>query len=586
MPLHRHVIIGLFLANILVGNISLAQQSVKLDIRLKDRPQTFLSKLNYSQDISDSLLAIDELNGVLSQLHSEGYLLAKWDNLQYTENILYTDLLVGPEFEWLNLSSGDLNDEFWKRIGFNSKSFKNQKFQIQDLAKLESKVLRYAENHGFPFASIRLDSLQLMNKQISASLKIELGPLITFDSLRVEEPQIIKPSFASSYLGIALGDFYDQRKVDGLVRRINKLNYLKVAAPPEISFQNEEATVSIELEKRPVNTIDGIIGFLPNNSNDNGLLITGEFDLELYNPFSSDKHIGIHWRRLREETQRLALEYDHPHILGSAISLETSFNFLKQDSTFNRRDFGIDFNINLGLNASLGVVSQFINTDLIATSQYDNNTQLPNILDFQYRRYGLKFSFNSLDDNILPSRGLNLELSGTVGNKIIQPNSGISNELYQNVDLKSIQYQYDLQAEQYWSIGKKAVLLTGLNVGWLNNPNLFQNDAYRIGGLKSIRGFNEATFFATSFLYSNIESRFFLDDVSYLLLFTDLGFVNERFVGQENQDTNYLMGFGTGISFATNSGVYNFGYALGTSNSIGPVNFNQSKIHFGFSTRF
>lgn len=266
--------------------------------------------------------------------------------------------------------------------------------------------------------------------------------------------------------------------------------------------------------------------------------------------------------------------------------METSFNFLKQDSTFNRRDFGIDFNINLGLNASLGVVSQFINTDLIATSQYDNNTQLPNILDFQYRRYGLKFSFNSLDDNILPSRGLNLELSGTVGNKIIQPNSGISNELYQNVDLKSIQYQYDLQAEQYWSIGKKAVLLTGLNVGWLNNPNLFQNDAYRIGGLKSIRGFNEATFFATSFLYSNIESRFFLDDVSYLLLFTDLGFVNERFVGQENQDTNYLMGFGTCISFATNSGVFNFVYALGTSNSIGPVNFNQSKIHFGFSTRF
>lgn len=129
-------------------------------------------------------------------------------------------------------------------------------------------------------------------------------------------------------------------------------------------------------------------------------------------------------------------------------------------------------------------------------------------------------------------------------------------------------------------------MYTSLHGGLLSSDNLFQNDAYRIGGLRSIRGFDEASYFATTFVYSNLESRFYLDETSYLLLFTDLGYIEERFVRQENKRADLALGLGTGISFATNTGIFNFVYALGTSNSTGAINFNQSKIHFGFTTRF
>ena len=387
-------------------------------------------------------------------------------------------------------------------------------------------------------------------------------------------------------MGIRLGNRYDQRLVDAVVPKLRKLPYLKLSKPPILTFQNSEAKVLLEVEKRRVNSIDGIIGFLPNSSRDRGLLLTGQFDLELFNPFTSGKHIGIHWRRLREETQTLELQYDHPNLFGSAISLESDFNFLKQDSTFNRRVLGFDLSIDLGMNSSFGLITSFTNTDLIATSQFQNSNLLPDILDFKLTRYGLRYGLNTLDDVVLPRTGQRIELIASVGNKVIKENAELSNELYSNLDMKTLQYQYDLDIEQYLVLGSKTTFFSSLHLGWLSSPNLFQNDVYRIGGLKSIRGFNEASFFATRFAYTNLESRFYLDESSYLLLFSDFGYIEERFVRQENEDANWALGFGTGISFATNTGIFNFVYALGTSNSTGAINFSQSKIHFGFTTRF
>ncbi|HEY9117017.1 MAG TPA: BamA/TamA family outer membrane protein, partial [Roseivirga sp.] len=134
--------------------------------------------------------------------------------------------------------------------------------------------------------------------------------------------------------------------------------------------------------------------------------------------------------------------------------------------------------------------------------------------------------------------------------------------------------------------GARTTFFLELQGGLISGENLFQNDAFRIGGLNSLRGFNESYFFTTGFLFANFESRFYLDETSYLLLFTDIGYVESDFVNQISKSFEWPLGVGTGISFATNTGIFNFVYALGTSKSTGAINFNQSKIHFGFTTRF
>lgn len=586
MPLHRLALLALFLSLFLGGKVSQAQQLLNLEVVSIDNSDQILRSYKYTRRVADSLSGISVGQNLVSGLHREGFLLAELNKAQLENSEMKLYILVGPQFEWINLRAGNLDDELWRRLNFKQSNFSSKPFRITEIEKLEANVLKFAERNGYPFASIKFDSLQIEGDGFSAALNVDFGPPITFDSVQVVQSNVLKSKFAEAYLGIELGKTYDQRLVDAIVPKLRKLPYLRLSKSPLLTFQNSEGRVVLEVEKRKVNTIDGIIGLLPNSGRESGLLLTGQFDLELYNPFASGKHIGIHWRRLREETQTLALEYDHPNLFGSSLSLQSDFNFLKQDSTFNRRILGFDLNLNLGASSNLGLITKFTATDLIATSQYQGSNELPDILDFRLTRYGLRYSFNNLDDVILPKSGLLFELAGSVGNKTIRPNAELPNELYAQVDMQTLQYQYDLGFDYYFPLSSKTTMYTSLHGGLLSSDNLFQNDAYRIGGLRSIRGFDEASYFATTFVYSNLESRFYLDETSYLLLFTDLGYIEERFVRQENKRADLALGLGTGISFATNTGIFNFVYALGTSNSTGAINFNQSKIHFGFTTRF
>lgn len=586
MPLHRLALLALFLSLFLGGKVSQAQQLLNLEVVSIDNSDQILRSYKFTRRVADSLSGISVGQNLVSGLHREGFLLAELNKAQLENSEMKLYILVGPQFEWINLRAGNLDDELWRRLNFKQSNFSSKPFRITEIEKLEANVLKFAERNGYPFASIKFDSLQIEGDGFSAALNVDFGPPITFDSVQVVQSNVLKSKFAEAYLGIELGKTYDQRLVDAIVPKLRKLPYLRLSKSPLLTFQNSEGRVVLEVEKRKVNTIDGIIGLLPNSGRESGLLLTGQFDLELYNPFASGKHIGIHWRRLREETQTLALEYDHPNLFGSSLSLQSDFNFLKQDSTFNRRILGFDLNLNLGASSNLGLITKFTATDLIATSQYQGSTELPDILDFRLTRYGLRYSFNNLDDVILPKSGLLFKLAGSVGNKTIRPNAELPNELYAQVDMQTLQYQYDLGFDYYFPLSSKTTMYTSLHGGLLSSDNLFQNDAYRIGGLRSIRGFDEASYFATTFVYSNLESRFYLDETSYLLLFTDLGYIEERFVRQENKRADLALGLGTGISFATNTGIFNFVYALGTSNSTGAINFNQSKIHFGFTTRF
>ena len=125
-----------------------------------------------------------------------------------------------------------------------------------------------------------------------------------------------------------------------------------------------------------------------------------------------------------------------------------------------------------------------------------------------------------------------------------------------------------------------------LKAGRTFNDQLFRNDGYRLGGLNSIRGYGENLFFASQFVYINSEARYFLDEVSFLTLFVDAGHIRRQFDVLVSDENFLPVGFGAGINFSTNAGIFNFVYALGVQEGGEGVNFNQSMIHFGYVSRF
>ncbi|MFY0591475.1 ShlB/FhaC/HecB family hemolysin secretion/activation protein [Roseivirga sp.] len=580
---------GLFLfliVNLFWVHETHAQKSISLTIESSEESKSVISKYRYERKAVDSLAAIQTAQSLINQLHNDGYLLATITEIDLVENQMRIAVAPGSPFQWLILSADNIEKGIIRKTSYREKRFKNSRVDYNQIARIENGILSYAEENGYPFAAVSYDSLKIVENQLSASLKLELGPLIKFDSVEVLGEQVLKSRFVTSYLGISLGAEYNQNIIDGVVQKLSRLPYLRLVKSPSLTFQNSEAKVTLSLEKRPINTIDGIIGFLPNTSRDNGLLITGQFDLELYNPFATGKKIGLHWRRLSEETQSLRMNYFHPNALRSPLSVDVDFEFLKQDTTFTRRDFQVDFSYDLSIHGKLSFFTNFRATDLLATSQFENANSLPDIVDFSLGRYGLSFGLDYLDDVFLPKNGFKLELSASVGNKTIRQNADLPTELYRGVDLKTLQYQYDLSADHYLAFNPKHIFYSSLQAGVLSNDRLFRNDAYRLGGLNTIRGFSENFFFATSFAFSTLESRVFFDETSYLSLFSDFGYIKGDFEEVGLSGEEFILGIGAGINFSTGNGIFNFVYALGTSESTGGLNFNQSKIHFGYTTRF
>jgi hemolysin activation/secretion protein len=136
--------------------------------------------------------------------------------------------------------------------------------------------------------------------------------------------------------------------------------------------------------------------------------------------------------------------------------------------------------------------------------------------------------------------------------------------------------------EKHFYLSPRWGIFTRLAGGTVENKNLLLNDLFRIGGLQSIRGFNENFFFADKFLYLNFEPRFYFDTYSYFMIFADMGRL-ENSVQNFGKDNTFSAGMG--FSLETGNGVFNFIYGLGRSNAQ-DFSLNLSKIHFGYTGRF
>lgn len=171
-----------------------------------------------------------------------------------------------------------------------------------------------------------------------------------------------------------------------------------------------------------------------------------------------------------------------------------------------------------------------------------------------------------------------------VGNKRILPNTGVPDELYEEVDSETLQFYVKGSFEYYAMLWSRLGLMTSLNVGELSNKRLLRNDLYRLGGLRSIRGFNENFFFTNRYVYTNFEPRYYFGGDSYFLVFLDMGRL-ENSLMEKSGGIDYPLSFGAGISLETQSGVFNFIYGVGKSNHQ-EMGVNFSKIHFGYTGRF
>ena len=84
-------------------------------------------------------------------------------------------------------------------------------------------------------------------------------------------------------------------------------------------------------------------------------------------------------------------------------------------------------------------------------------------------------------------------------------------------------------AAHYIPLGKSSTLKTAAHFGWYQSPQTFQNELFRIGGYKLLRGFDEESIYANQYAVFTAEYRYLVGINSYFFGFSDVGFTKTKF---------------------------------------------------------
>jgi hypothetical protein len=567
-----------------------SQKIYRLNIVVKDEQKTILKKYPYKKEFKDTLSRKQELNNLIYTLWKDGYLSASIDSIVKKDSIEITSYLnTGKKYLWVKLKKGNVEDDILQEGSYKEKTFSEKPIDYRDVSKLNERIIKYCENNGYPFASLKLNSMSFSDSSITASLNISKNTKITIDSVVMRGKVKLAKTYLYNYLGIKPGDLYNESRVSDISRKIKELQFIKEIRPFNIIFNNNKAKIVIYAEKKKSSQIDGILGVAPNNqttgiaAGTGKLMVTGQATLNLVNSFYRGEMINIDWQKLQPRTQELKTNFVYPYLFKTPFGVDATFNLYKDDTLYLNleKDIGIRY-IFTGNNYIKAFLENH-STSLISTSQYKYATELPVYSDMNSNMYGLEYRLQKLDYLYNPRKGFDILVSASVGTKKIKKNIAINDALYNNIKLNSTQYKYTTALTYFIPLFTKTAIKLGFNAAALQSENMFSNELFRIGGLKTLRGFDEESIYASSYEIANIEYHYIFEQNSYLFVFWNGAYYESRTVNKFVHDTPY--GFGIGVSFETKAGIFSLSYALGKQFS-NPIYFKQAKISFGIVNYF
>ena len=530
------------------------------------------AKAEYFKDSVSARLAADSIRRAFQGF---GFLESAVEKSNSGDSLVSYNIQEGPLYFWSEIDIREIPETFLKSLGTPSKEYLAPYLWMDE-------VLRLSEDQGFPFAMARLDSIQVNNGRLQGKVRYDSGPLIVWDSVSLPENSKTKVVYLQLVSGLETGKPFSQKQLEKANQKLRRSSYFSLNGAPELSFQNKSAIAYFPIKERRVNVFDGVIGFLPNENEAGKLLVTGQVDLQLYHLGGKGRDIALQWQRLNLQSQSLELGYREAFIFRSKLDFGTQFSLLKQDSSFVNREFEVDFGYQISDSGYLRFFSNRKAGDLLNSNFERGSNTLPASIDYRWTQYGLKGEWDFRDDVIFPRRGAFIRANFSVGNKRILENTGIPEEVYEGIAESSLQLQGGLEGEKHWFINPIWGMWAKGAAGFLQNDNLFLNEYFRLGGLKTIRGFNEKFFFASNYAYLSVEQRLFFGENTYLMAFADFG-VLENDYNSPKKDKPFS--FGTGINLDTGGGLFSFVFALGRSN-VQPLSFEYARVHFGYLARF
>ena len=565
-----------------LNNRVYTQDQIKLTVSSSDQNPLPL-KFNQTKEILSEFEIHLALKEYLKSLHEDGYLSASVDSISGDSLFKHAYIYSGTKYQWVKLHTDSIDEEIISRTGFRDKQFSNKPLSIKQISTFFDNTLTYLENTGYPFAQMHLEHIQVDSNKVEATVTLQKNQFYKIDSITIlGENTRLNRHYIENIIRIKSNYLYDERVIKDIGKRIQEDPFMDELRPYEVIFTETSCNIVLILKPKKANLFDGIIGVQPQDNN-KGVIFTGDIKISLGNIVGQGERLKMRWQQLRDQTQQIDASISVPFLFRTPIGFGYDLNIYRRDTTFNNVHhlFNVPFRMSNGTEF-YGFYDNF-KTTLISTIEYENSTEIPPFNDAENKLYGIGFKASFVQNKFNPYQGGIFEINGGAGTNQILRNSALEMVNYDSVNLESSLLQGHLKLSYFQPITKQTTLLFRANSSFKQTKNLVENQSYRIGGLLSLRGFDEQSIFASSYAIGTIEYRLLFDKNSRISVFYDWAWYELSSITGFITDTP--QSFGAGITFGTNAGMFSLNYAIGSQFG-NPFNFRTGKIHFGFVNLF
>ncbi len=434
------------------------------------------------------------------------------------------------------------------------------------------KNLQAWQDNGYPFAIFTFDSIRYAGREGSISGQISPGPEIRNGPVVLHGDSVISPLLISRWLGFRQDDAFSCTVAERAPGILKNIPFAEEWNPPELEWFGNQAVLHVYLRKSSSNTLNGVLGLMPGQTAGNKLLLTGNLEAGFTNLFNRGLGFSLRWTRFAEASQTAFLEAELPVLGYSGIGIKGQFELFRQDSLYFRQRALAEMGFGLsGLwKLKLGIQSFSSSQNKVQNQISSSMTQSVNSLLFGAEMESGK------PGRIDPSRtAFSFRFLPGLKQK---KDAGISTR-YSQFELLS------RGTGPLWKTGRRFWLRGSAEACILSSAGLSLADQFRIGGLRSLRGFNENQFFTSAHILTSVQPQWLLDEGFLLTGFCEGILFQEGLDGFKWQSYRYALGFGIGAEFEAGPNLIQISIANGIMKGLSPE-LSSSKIHFGYVARF
>lgn len=521
-----------------------------------------LNTIPHTKSFTESALLYNEIDSITNQLITEGYFDIK-KTVQQSNNIYTAILSLNTRYDSLTLdiSKHPILKTYIKETAY---TIDNDILIIETaFAKaLLEQLTTIAANNGDPFASFQITELTKTNNIINGRLEVTSNKQRKITDVIYKGYPNYPITFLNSITKKVLNKTYNQEKLNTINDELRSLRFISTTKKAQALFKKDSTTVFYYIKKIDQNQFDGFIGFRSNE--DNTLRLDGYLDLQLINNFNYGEELSFNYKSDGEDQSQLKIKASLPYILKTPLGIESSLSIFRKDSTFSTTDINIQAYYHPTTNHKISTGYNNITSENLLTIQETEQE----VADFKTTTVYLEYQYTKRNNDYFFPITTQFHFQTNYGTRIANMT-------------KTPQTQILLKMKRIFNFNNKNSIYISGSFNSLFSKNYITNELFRLGGITSIRGFEENSIFANLSGIINTEYRLKLSNSLYINTVTDGGYVENSIANEKN----YLLSLGAGAGIRTKAGLLQINIANGKFNN-SALDFSNTKLHLILAVRF